>query len=200
MKRLLLVAVLVLLAVPCYAQQSLTITLTAKQVDALQVKFGADVDLTAKTQAWVNDWMVQFVRERDENAKRLLREALDKATPTTQAQIQTLLGVSVKPAVTVEEQAAYKAQVAADAAARVVEVNKVTAEKQMALAAAAKDKTDALAAADKAKTDALTAAQQQAVTDKQAALDKQKADILAACQSLKTMDCAKLIPVVPVIR
>jgi hypothetical protein len=68
-----------------------TITLTDAQVDALQDTFGADVDVAANTQAWVNDWLVQFERASEERMQRDLAEALKTAPAATKNAVDAVL-------------------------------------------------------------------------------------------------------------
>ena len=72
-----------------------TITLTPKQTEALQAEFGATVNLQTKTQAWVNDWMVQFVRNLENTQQRELFEALTLASPADAAQVRRTLRLMV---------------------------------------------------------------------------------------------------------
>jgi hypothetical protein len=117
MKRLLLLSAAFVMgsALLVQAQATVPVSLTAKQVDALQVAFGADVNVPAKVQAWVDDWLVQFVRDRDEREKRDLKAALDSTSPAVAAQVRALLKVADVKAVTAEERAkATEAKAAVD--------------------------------------------------------------------------------------
>jgi hypothetical protein len=68
-----------------------TITLTDAQVEALKDIFGADVDVAANTQAWVNDWLVQFERASEERMQRDLAEALKTAPAATKNAVDAVL-------------------------------------------------------------------------------------------------------------
>lgn len=84
-------AVLLVSAVVYAAPTSITVTLTPKQVKALKAEFGDAVDVTAKVQGFVNDWLVQYERNADEKEKRSLKDAFESADAATQAQVKALL-------------------------------------------------------------------------------------------------------------
>lgn len=73
----------------------LTITITAEHVTDLQDFFGPAVDIPAKIQALVNDWLVQFQRQREEKQRledeRLFRDGFPAAPTTVKDQVRTLL-------------------------------------------------------------------------------------------------------------
>lgn len=83
--------VLMFAVVALAAPTSVTVTLTAKQVKALQAEFGDAVDVTAKVQGFVNDWLVQYERNDDEKERRGLKQAFEAADAATQAQVKVLL-------------------------------------------------------------------------------------------------------------
>lgn len=84
-------AVLLVSAVVYAAPTSITVTLTPKQVKALKAEFGDAVDVTAKVQGFVNDWLVQYERNDDEKEKRSLKDAFEAADAATQTQVKVLL-------------------------------------------------------------------------------------------------------------
>lgn len=72
---------------------TLSVTLTAEQVEALKAEFGTTADLKAKTQAWVNEWLVQFVSKLEEKQKREMFEALKSAKPEDVAEVKKRLKI-----------------------------------------------------------------------------------------------------------
>lgn len=168
MIRMLTTILLLVLAVPATAQQTVSVTLTAAEVHALQVTFGSDANVQAKMQQWVKDWCVQFVRDVREKEQRELREALIKLTPEQEAAVRKLVGVPTPVAVTTEERAArLKA-----------EQDRLAAEKAAA---------DKLAAELKRLQDEKT----EAVAAEQAKLAARLKTLLAACEAKRpVVDCS----------
>jgi len=106
--------VLCVALVPLAAQNkpvTFPVTLTAEQVAALQAEFGCEADgkssrastepcenfdIPAKTQAWVNDWLVQFTRNLDEKEAREIIDSLKTAKPEDAAEVKKRLKLKVK--------------------------------------------------------------------------------------------------------
>lgn len=149
MRRLLFVLFMLAWAVPAGAQQSVTVTLTAAEVHALRVTFGADADVRAKMEAWVHDWCAQFIRAVREREQRELREALIQLSPEQEAAVRKLLAVSTPTPVTAEERAV---KVKTEQEARSAEQTKQAAERAKAQA----EKDAIRAEAEKARADKIT--------------------------------------------
>ena len=99
MKKILLAALFTLTASTAFAQNkpvTFSVTLTAEQVEALHAEFGEEVDLPAKTRAWVNDWLVQFTRNLDEKEAREIIDSLKTAKPEDAAEVKKRLKLKVK--------------------------------------------------------------------------------------------------------
>ena len=146
MRQFLFVLLVFAWATPANAQQPVTVTLTAAEVHALRVTFGADANVQAKMEAWVHDWCMQFTRNVREREQRELREALVKLTPEQEAAVRKLLVVSTPTPVTAEERAV---KVKTEQEARSAEQTKQAAERAKAQA----EKDAIRAEAEKARVD-----------------------------------------------
>lgn len=177
-----------LLASGVWAQETVTVKLTAKQAHAVRVVRGADVNLTALVQSWLDNWLVQFETDAVEMDRKRLREAIEKASPEVEAQVRKILNAPAPAPVTAEERAArLKAEQEAAAAAKAAteaETKRIAAEK----AAAVKAAQDAGAAQLKAQQDAAA----QAAKERLAALLKACQDKVAALK-LTTLKCEEII-------
>jgi len=92
MIRILAIVAFVFTAAVASAQSAqVTVTMTAEQVEALKLAFGAEVDVQAKTREWVNDWLVQYVRTMQEQEAKAIIDALKTAKPEDAAEVRKRL-------------------------------------------------------------------------------------------------------------
>lgn len=92
MKALVLALVVLVFPLAAFAQQDVTVSLTAGQVKAIQ-EFAGQANIAPAVRQQVKQWAQHLVTERQERRRLEWIEAIDKATPEVTQQIKALLAL-----------------------------------------------------------------------------------------------------------